>query len=83
MRRNLAVLAGMSVGAGMMLLLDPAAGARRRARLRERALRSLHNAENAGGATARDVQGTCLRLCVCVWPPEQEAPRSLPTESCA
>jgi hypothetical protein len=52
MPKNLAVLAWMSVGAGMLLLLDPAAGARRRARLREKAVRLA-----AGGGAALAAYG--------------------------
>ena len=43
---------GMLTGAGLMYLLDPDRGRRRRARLRDRFVHSAHEAERLGGSTA-------------------------------
>ncbi|HXE56621.1 MAG TPA: SRPBCC family protein [Gemmatimonadales bacterium] len=49
------LLTGLALGAGMMYLLDPGRGSRRRALIRDKAVRSLHKTGDAMGATARDV----------------------------
>jgi uncharacterized membrane protein len=49
------VLTGLGMGAGLMYLLDPTGGRRRRALVRDRLTRSLRVLGNAAGATGRDV----------------------------
>lgn len=49
-----AVLTGLGVGAGLMFLLDPERGRRRRARVRDRAVHAAHKGADALGATSRD-----------------------------
>lgn len=44
--------AGMMMGAGLMYMLDPDRGRRRRARLRDRLVHGAHEAERMGGSTA-------------------------------
>jgi hypothetical protein len=46
---------GLGVGAGMMFLLDPQGGGRRRALLRDQLARSAHKGADAVDATRRDV----------------------------
>ena len=43
---------GALLGAGLMFLLDPDRGRRRRARLRDRIVHGVHEAEHLGEATA-------------------------------
>ncbi len=50
------VLTSAGVGAGLMYLLDPQEGARRRALVRDQVVRFLNKAGDAAGATARDVR---------------------------
>jgi len=54
--KNLTFLGGLGLGAGIMLLLDPDRGRRRRALLRDHLVRGTHKAGDAIGATSRDVQ---------------------------
>jgi uncharacterized membrane protein len=49
------VLAGIGLGAGLMYLLDPTRGKRRRKLLRDRTISVVHGAQQAIGKTARDV----------------------------
>jgi hypothetical protein len=49
------VLAGLALGAGLMYLLDPDGGRRRRARLRDRLNHLMRTGGGALGATGRDV----------------------------
>lgn len=51
----LRVLTTAAAGAGLMFLLDPAGGRRRRARVRDRLVRVAHRTGDAVGATSRDV----------------------------
>ncbi len=51
----LRVLTTAAAGAGLMYLLDPAGGRRRRARVRDRLVRVAHRTGDAVGATSRDV----------------------------
>jgi hypothetical protein len=50
-----AMLTAVGVGAGLMYWLDPERGRRRRARLRDRAVRAGHVGAEAVGTTVRDV----------------------------
>ena len=49
------LLSGIGVGAGLMYLLDPLAGRRRRARLEQRARRDVHEAVDETSKASRDV----------------------------
>lgn len=49
------VLLGAAIGAGIMYLLDPAGGRRRRALVRDQLVSAGHRASDAVGATSRDV----------------------------
>ena len=55
MDRAVAFLAGAGVGAGLMFLLDPQMGRRRRAIARDKAVSLAHQAEDAAEVVARDV----------------------------
>ncbi len=55
MDRSTAILAGAGLGAGLMYLLDPDAGRRRRALTRDRLVRATHVAGHAAGAAGRDL----------------------------
>lgn len=50
------LLVGAGAGAGLMYLLDPALGNRRRARMRDRLARARHLTGDAMDATSRDVR---------------------------
>jgi hypothetical protein len=56
MRRQGKLIAGVIVGAGVMYLLDPERGARRRALLRDRGVHLGHKLGDGFTATARDVR---------------------------
>ena len=49
------LLTGIGVGFGLMYLLDPGRGARRRARVRDAAVNAMHTAADAADTTRRDV----------------------------
>ena len=53
--RTSALIGGLGIGAGLMYLLDPDAGARRRALLRDQALCAWHKTGEALGKTGRDL----------------------------
>ncbi len=55
MDTRLMLLGSTGVGAGMMYLLDPATGNRRRAVLRDTLVRTVHKVGDAVGPTARDL----------------------------
>lgn len=55
-RNSLMLLSGLGLGAALMYLFDPADGRRRRALVRERALRALSHTGDAAGARARDLR---------------------------
>jgi hypothetical protein len=54
MERAVALLAGAGLGAGLMYLLDPQMGRRRRALARDQAVSLAHEAQDAAGVVARD-----------------------------
>ena len=56
MNKGLVALAGIGVGAGIMYLADPREGRRRRARLRELTIHSIHTVKMIAGMTSRDVE---------------------------
>lgn len=60
------LLTGIGLGLGLVYVLDPARGTRRRARLRDTAVSGLHTAVDAAGVTSRDlanrVAGTAAEL---------------------
>ncbi len=53
--RGLALFAGIAYGAGMMYLLDPDTGRRRRALVRDKIMRARHEAQWWAGQQARNV----------------------------
>jgi osmotically-inducible protein OsmY len=61
-----AVLTGLGLGAGLMYLLDPLHGRRRRALVRDKVVHAAHVTSDAAGATGRDVahrtSGVAARL---------------------
>jgi len=71
MNRGLSWISGIGIGAGLMYLLDPERGRRRRTLLRDRMVRAVNRAGNFLDATARDVSHRAQGLAA-------EA-RSLPT----
>ncbi len=50
-----AMMMGLAVGAGLMYLLDPAGGRRRRARMRDQVLHATNLTGRAAAATGRDI----------------------------
>jgi uncharacterized membrane protein/HSP20 family molecular chaperone IbpA len=55
MNRRVAWIGGASLGAGVMYLLDPLAGRRRRARIRDQIVHWIRSTERAIDATRRDI----------------------------
>jgi hypothetical protein len=57
---------GIVVGAGLMFFLDPRQGGARRARVRDKSVRAIHEVEDAAGIGARDMshraEGVIARL---------------------
>ncbi len=60
--RGLALLGGVGLGLGLMYLLDPETGNRRRARLRDKAIRAANKTGDALEATARDLRNRAVGL---------------------
>lgn len=56
MNKSMSVIGGAGLGAGLMYLLDPDRGKRRRALVRDQAVRSARKTREAAEATARDAQ---------------------------
>ena len=55
MKKGLAIIGGIGVGAGLMYLFDPDRGHRRQAQLRDKVNHGLHKTSDAIEKTARDV----------------------------
>jgi hypothetical protein len=62
MNRACSLLAGAGLGAGMMYLLDPQQGRRRRAMVRDKAVHLAHEARDAGCVVARDMRNRAQGL---------------------
>lgn len=56
MNKGMSMIGGAGLGAGLMYLLDPDRGRRRRALVRDQAIRSTRKARAAAQATARDAR---------------------------
>lgn len=56
------VLLGLGIGAGMMYLMDPQWGNRRRSMIKGQATHAYHNAEDSAGKTARDMKNRAQGL---------------------
>ncbi len=52
----------VGLGAGLMLVLDPVRGRRRRALMRDKVVRAMHKSRDALGATGRDVSHRAVGL---------------------
>lgn len=55
MNKGLAIIGGIGLGAGLMYLMDPNSGRRRRAMIRDKAFHLLHESEDAMLVAARDL----------------------------
>jgi hypothetical protein len=53
---GLYLLGGVGAGAGLMFLLDPRSGRRRRGQLRDELVRDARGVRAGAGKTARDIQ---------------------------
>jgi hypothetical protein len=62
MDRALTFLTGAGVGAGLMYVLDPQAGRRRRALARDQAVHLAHEARDAANVVARDMRNRAQGL---------------------
>jgi len=62
MERTLSILAGAGLGAGLMYLLDPQMGGRRRSTMRDTAMSMAHQAQDAAGSMAHQMQGQARSL---------------------
>ena len=56
MNDTISLLAGLGLGAGLMYAFDPQMGRRRRAQVRDKAVRLAHEARDAAGVVARDAK---------------------------
>jgi hypothetical protein len=56
LERTMAVLAGASIGVGLMYLLDPQSGAQRRKMIRDRTASTIHSTGDAVGKAGRDLR---------------------------
>ncbi len=79
MNRGWIWMSGLSVGAGLMYLLDPDRGRRRRTLLRDQAVRTVNRVGDFLDATARDVshraQGLAAEACSMFTSEEVPRPR--------
>jgi len=55
MNKGLTLISGIGLGAGLMYILDPDKGNRRRALARDKVMRALNKSGDAVGATSRDI----------------------------
>jgi hypothetical protein len=62
MDRALSMLAGMGMGAGLMYMLDPRLGRRRRAHMRDKAVSLAHEAQDAAEVVGRDMRNRARGL---------------------
>jgi len=62
MDRALTLLAGAGLGVGLMYVLDPQAGRRRRALARDKMMRLAHETQDAAGVVARDMRNRAQGL---------------------
>lgn len=62
MRSTFDCLIGAGIGAGLMYLYDPQLGKRRQAQIRDQAVRLAHEAQDAAGVVARDMQNRAQGL---------------------
>jgi hypothetical protein len=62
MDRTLSLLAGMGMGAGLMYFFDPRMGRRRRAFVRDKAVRLEHEAEETAAVVGRDLKNRAQGL---------------------
>ena len=60
MNKGAALLGGLGLGAGLMYLLDPVSGRRRRALLRDQATRTLNHTSDFLDAAARDLRNRAV-----------------------
>jgi hypothetical protein len=56
MKEAQSLMAGVAIGAGMMFLLDPRQSGARRARIRDKSVRAVHELEHAASIGARDLE---------------------------
>jgi hypothetical protein len=62
MKNGMAILCGLTLGAGLMYLLDPERGRRRRALMRDKLMSASNSASDALGAKARDLSNRARGL---------------------
>src|SRR3954471_1331515 len=62
MDRAVAFLAGAGLGAGLMYILDPDRGRRRRAFVRDKAVRLAHEAQDAAEVVGKDMKNRAQGL---------------------
>src|SRR5688500_9607306 len=62
MHNLLSIAAGAGVGAGLMCMLDPRAGGRRRAFVRDKAMHFAHDAQDAAEVVGKDMRDRATGL---------------------
>ena len=62
MSRALAILAGVGMGAGLMYILDPQTGRRRRALARDKMANAAHKAQDVAETIGRDMRNRAQGL---------------------
>jgi len=60
MNKRLALITGVGVGAGVMYILDPDRGRRRRALLRDKVIRYTHVSSETAGKISRDLRNRAI-----------------------